>query len=307
MTTGFNHVVVIGPGAIGCCVAVRMALAPGAPKITLIDHRPDRAARLSARPILIHTPDGDLEAAIPVRIAPDSPADLVLLATKAYAARAAAAEAAAWIGRAPVVCMQNGLGAAQEVAAALPQTNVVMAVSYQGANFVREGEVNQVAVLRTHLGYEGRGPDDTVRAVADLLDRAGLKPRVEADMTPLVWGKLIVNAAINPVAALAGVTNGEVAARPTLRALAGAIADEGEAVARARGVALPYADALEATLETARGTAENRCSMLQDLEAGRPTEIDYLSGAIASAAEACGVAAPTNRAMTALVRQVSAA
>ena len=307
MTTGFNHVVVIGPGAIGCCVAVRMALAPGAPKITLIDHRPDRAARLSARPILIHTPDGDLEAAIPVRIAPDSPADLVLLATKAYAARAAAAEAAAWIGRAPVVCMQNGLGAAQEVAAALPQTNVVMAVSYQGANFVREGEVNQVAVLRTHLGYEGRGPDDTVRAVADLLDRAGLKPRVEADMTPLVWGKLIVNAAINPVAALAGVTNGEVAARPTLRALAGAIADEGEAVARARGVALPYADALEATLETARGTAENRCSMLQDLEAGRPTEIDYLSGAIASASDACGVAAPTNRAMTALVRQVSAA
>jgi 2-dehydropantoate 2-reductase len=125
-------------------------------------------------------------------------------------------------------------------------------------------------------------------------------------MTPLVWGKLIVNAAINPVAALAGVTNGEVAARPTLRALAARVAAEGEAVARARGIALPYPSAMEATLETARGTADNRCSMLQDLEAGRPTEIDYLNGAIAAMAEGCGVAAPANRAIAALVRQVSA-
>jgi 2-dehydropantoate 2-reductase len=303
----FTHVAVIGPGAIGCCLAVRLALAPGGPKVTLIDYRPDRAARLSAQPILVHAPDGDLEAAIPARLAPDTPADLVFLATKAYAARAAAASAAAWIGRAPIVCMQNGLGVTREVAAAIPQTHVITAVSYQGANFVREGEVNQVAILRTHLGYEGRGPDDVVRAVADLLDRAGLAPRVEADMTPIVWGKLIINAAINPVAALAGVTNGRVAARPALRALAGAIAGEGEAIARARGIALPYAGALGAMRETARGTADNRCSMLQDLEAGRPTEIDYLSGAIAAAAEACGTAAPTNRAMAALVRQVSAA
>jgi 2-dehydropantoate 2-reductase len=307
MTTGFKHVAVIGPGAIGCCAAVRLALAPGGPGVTLIDHRPDRAVRLSAQPILIHTPGGDLEAAIPVRIAPDSPPDLVLLATKAYAARAAAATAAAWIGRAPIVCMQNGLGVSQEVAAALSQTSVITAVSYQGANFVREGEVNQVAILQTHLGYEGRGPDETAQVVADLLDRAGLAPRLEADMTPLVWGKLIVNAAINPVAALAGVTNSEVAARPALRALAGAIAEEGEATARACGVVLPYAGATEAMLETARGTAGNRCSMLQDLEAGRPTEIDYLNGAIASVAEACGAAASANRAIAAIIRRVSAA
>ncbi|MCX5684615.1 MAG: 2-dehydropantoate 2-reductase [Planctomycetota bacterium] len=306
MTTDFKHVVVIGPGAIGCCLAVRLALAAGGPKVTLIDHRADRAARLSARPILIHTPSGDLEARIAVRTAPDAPADLVLLATKAYAARAAAAAAAVWIGGAPVVCLQNGLGVAAEVAAALPRTKVVTGVSYQGANFVREGEFNHVAILRTHLGYEGRGPDDTVRAAAGLLGRAGYEPRVEADMTPLVWGKLIVNAAINPVAALVGVTNGEVDARPTLRALAAAIVSEAEAVARARNIALPYADGVEAMLATARGTADNRCSMLQDLEAGRPTEIDYLNGAIAASAEGCGVAAPANRAIAALIRQVSA-
>jgi 2-dehydropantoate 2-reductase len=126
-------------------------------------------------------------------------------------------------------------------------------------------------------------------------------------MTPLVWGKLLINAAINPVAALAGVTNGEVAARPALRALAARVAAEVEAVARARGITLPYADAMEATLETARGTADNRCSMLQDLDAGRQTEIDYLNGAIAAATEGCAVAAPANLAIAALIRQVSAA
>ena len=327
----FTHVAIVGPGAIGCCLAVRLALAPGGPKVTLIDHRADRAARLSARPIRIQGPDvarpacpavgacaefatagqagratATLEALIPVRTAPGAPVDLVLLATKAYAARAAAGAAAAWVGAAPVVCLQNGLGVAQEVAAALPRTAVITAVSDPAATLVAEGEVHHAANLITHFGYEGRGPDAAVRAAADLFERAGLPAAVEADMTPCVWGKLIVNAAINPVAALAGATNGEVALRPALRALAAAIAQEGQAAARAAGAAIPYSSAAEAAMETARQTAGNRCSMLQDLEAGRPTEIEYLNGAIVRAAEAHGVAAPANRAIAALIRQVSA-
>jgi 2-dehydropantoate 2-reductase len=205
------------------------------------------------------------------------------------------------------VCLQNGLGVTEEVARALPRTAVITAVSYQAANLAREGEVNHVVNLPTHLGYEGRGPDAAVEAVAAIFRRAGLPVAIEPDMAPQVWGKLLVNAAINPVAALAGVTNGQVAERPTLRALVRAVAEEGEATARARGVPLPYAGAADATLQTARQTAGNRCSMLQDLEAGRPTEIEYLNGAIAREAEQCGVAAPVNRAVAALVRQVSAA
>lgn len=307
MAQDLTHVAIIGPGAIGCLLAVRLALAPGGPRVTLIDYRPDRAARLSGRPMRLRAADGTLETRVPVRTAPDGPVDLVLLAVKAHAARAAAVAAAAWIGRAPVVCLQNGLGVVAEVAAALPHSAVITAVSYQAANLAGEGEVNHVANLPTHLGYEGRPPDGAVRAAADVFLRAGLPAAVEQDMTSLVWGKLIINAAINPVAALAGAANGEVAARPTLRALAESIAEEGQNAARARGVALPYPDAAEAALETARATAANRCSMLQDLEAARPTEIEYLNGAIVREAQACGAAAPVNRAVAALVRQVSAA
>jgi 2-dehydropantoate 2-reductase len=300
-----KHVVVIGPGAIGLCLAVR--LARQGRRVTLIDHRPDRAARLSARPIRLRGPAGDdVEAAIPVRLVPDVPPNLVILATKAHAARAAAGAAATWIGAAPVLLVQNGLGVAAEVAQALPQATVITAVLYQGANLTGEGEVHHVANFLVHVGYEGRPPDEAAEAVAATLAAAGLPARVAQDMTPVVWGKLLVNAAINPVAALAGVTNGAVADRPSLRAMAQAIAEEGEAAARAAGVALPYASAAEAAWDTARRTADNRCSMLQDLEAGKPTEIEYLNGAIVRVAEAHAVAVPANRAVASLVRQVSA-
>jgi 2-dehydropantoate 2-reductase len=285
-------------------IAVRLAKA--GTRVTLIDHRADRAERLGARPIIIHTPAGDLEERIPVLLAPDAPPDLVILATKAHAARTAAEAAAKWIADAPLVTIQNGLGVTEEVAQVLPRTDVITGVIYQGANVVGEGEVAHVANLRVHLGYLGRPGGARAEAAAALLERAGLPAVVEADMRPQVWGKLIVNAAINPVAALAGVTNGEVAARPTLKALAQAVAEEGEATARAAGVALPYPSAVEAALDTARKTADNRCSMLQDLEAGRPTEIDYLNGAIVRVAESHGIASPANRALSALVRQISA-
>jgi 2-dehydropantoate 2-reductase len=304
-THTIRHIAILGPGAIGLALAVRLAAAPGGPKVTLIDHRSDRAARLSAQPIRLHTPEGDLEARLPVLAAPTEPPDLVILATKAPAAGAAAVAAASWIGDRPVLTIQNGLGVAEEVARAIPRARVITGVIYQAANFVGEGEVNHIANLAIHLGCP-EAPPPLLEAVAQTLRGVGCTVQVEADMRPVVWGKLLVNAAVNPVAALAGVPNGAVADRPALRSLAQAIAEEGEAVARAEGVVLPYPSAADAALDTARRTADNRCSMLQDLDGRRPTEIDYLNGAIVRVAEARGLSVPANRAIAAIVRQVTA-
>jgi 2-dehydropantoate 2-reductase len=310
-THGIEHVVIIGPGALGRVLAVRLAAAAGGPRVTLIDHRPDRAARLNARPLRLHAAEGDLEARVAVRTAPEAPPDLVLLATKAHAAAEAVRQAASWIGRTPVVTLQNGLGVAAEVAAVLPQAEVVTAVTYQAANVAAEDEVRHVDNGLIRIGREAAppaGPDagaPLLEAVAHVLRLIGCPVRVEPDIRSAVWGKLLINAALNPVAALAGEPNGRVAERPALRALACVLAEEGEAVARAAGIALPYPSAAEATLRTARRTADNRCSMLQDLDAGRPTEIEYLSGALIRAAERHGLAVPTHRALAALVRQVS--
>ena len=301
----FQHVAVIGPGAIGLCVAIRLAQRTDGPHVTLIDRDADRALRLGGRDLWLRSDAGDLKARLPVALAPATPTDLVILATKAHQAAAAARAAAAWIGQAPLVTLQNGLGAAGEMAQVLPDTHILVGVTYQAANRVAEGEVYHAANVSTHVGYEGRAPDALAEAVVRLFRRAGLPARLEPDMTPVVWWKLVVNAAINPVAALAGVRNGAVAERPTLAALARRLADEGQAVARAVGVRLPEGSAAESALETARATAENRCSMLQDLEAGRATEIDYLNGALVALANAHDVPAPANRAVTALVRLLS--
>ena len=301
----FQHVAVIGPGAIGLCVAIRLAQRADGPQVMLIDRDADRARRLGGRDLWLRSDAGDLKARLPVALEPRTPPDLAILATKAHQSAAAARSAAAWIGQAPLLTLQNGLGVAGEVAEVLPDTRILVGVTYQAANRVAEGEVRHAANVITHVGYEGRAPDAWAEAVADLFQRAGLPARVEADMTPVLWWKLVVNAAINPVAALAGVRNGDVAERPTLAALARRLADEGLAVARAVGVDLPGRSAAEAALETARATAENRCSMLQDLEAGRCTEIEYLNGALVALAEAHNVPAPANRAVAALVRLLS--
>ncbi|MFO8013850.1 MAG: 2-dehydropantoate 2-reductase N-terminal domain-containing protein, partial [Phycisphaerae bacterium] len=101
MTDGprtFRHVAVVGPGAIGLCVAIRLAQPTGGPQVTLIDHDADRARRLGGRALWLRSETGDRKARLPVALAPATPPDLVILATKAHQAATAARAAARWIG-----------------------------------------------------------------------------------------------------------------------------------------------------------------------------------------------------------------
>ena len=116
-------------------------------------------------------------------------------------------------------------------------------------------------------------------ALADALARAGLPTETVPDLEPHVWRKLAVNCALNAVTAVLDVPNGAVLDDPQARALAEAAAREVAAVARARGVALPGDPAVDA-LSVARRTVANRSSMLQDLDRGAPTEIEFLNGAV---------------------------
>ncbi len=111
-----------------------------------------------------------------------------------------------------------------------------------------------------------------------------------------------MNAAINPLAALLRVPNGELARRPSARVLMEELAREGATVADQAGIVLPYADAAARALEVAQATAHNRSSMLQDVERGRRTEIDAINGAIVIQAQRVGSAAPLNGAAWRLVQ-----
>jgi 2-dehydropantoate 2-reductase len=142
----------------------------------------------------------------------------------------------------------------------------------------------------------------SLASLADMFRVAKLEVKVVDDAESLVWGKLVVNAAINPLTALLRIKNGELLERPSARALMGELACEAAAVAETLGVALPFPGPERAAEEVARRTAENTSSMLQDVLRGAPTEIDVINGAVVHWGEKKNVPTPVNRVMWSLVK-----
>jgi 2-dehydropantoate 2-reductase len=159
-----------------------------------------------------------------------------------------------------------------------------------GATLLRPGHV------RGHDAPTVLGRDQAGRAdeVAALFNEAGLRTEVSPDIEAVLWGKLVVNSAINPLSALKGVPNGALLENPEWRALLEDTARESAAVAAARGIDVG-GDPVGSVVAVARLTAANRSSMLQDLERGVPTEIDAINGVVVQEGARLGVPTPVNR------------
>jgi 2-dehydropantoate 2-reductase len=137
--------------------------------------------------------------------------------------------------------------------------------------------------------------------LVEALRIANFRVEVVADTESLLWGKLVVNSAINPLTALLRLPNGELLTRPAARSLMGEVAAETARVAAAQGIVLPYSDAVAAVEAVAQRTAENISSMLRDVQRDAPTEIEAINGAIVRAGEQVGVSTPLNRTLWQLV------
>ncbi|MFQ6021899.1 MAG: ketopantoate reductase family protein [Acidiferrobacterales bacterium] len=193
--------------------------------------------------------------------------------------------------------LQNGLGNIDILQAALGAERAALGVTTVGATLLDPGKVRAGGAGPTHVA-----PHPRLQPFVDLLQTAGFEVHPANDLESLVWGKLAVNAGINPMTALLEVPNGELLERPHARSVMTEAARETAQVAAARGVELHYADPAAQVEEVARRTATNISSMLQDVRRGAPTEIDAISGAIAQEAERQGVQAPFNRTLWHLVR-----
>jgi 2-dehydropantoate 2-reductase len=146
------------------------------------------------------------------------------------------------------------------------------------------------------------GENRALAPLTELLREAGFKVEIVPDVDDLLWSKLVINAAINPLTALLRVPNGELLTIPEARTLLRLAASEAMAVASACGRRLIYSDPVAATEAVARQTAINISSMLQDVNRGALTEIDAISGALVAAGEAHGVSVPVNRTLWLLVK-----
>jgi 2-dehydropantoate 2-reductase len=298
-----ERVLIVGSGAMACWYAAR--LAPHA-VVTLAGQWTEGLAALRQGGVTLERDGERTRYSVGVAGYTEAlpPCKLALVLVKAYQTEAAAEALARWL--APdglAVTLQNGLGNVEVLRRRLGPERAVLGVTTCGATLVAPAIVRQGGVGPTSIARHPRAA-----ALLRILQRAGLPAELADDAHGVAWGKLAISAAVNPVTALLRIPNGallEPRWRPARRVAEGAMS-EAAATARAAGIRLPYADGpaeLEAVL---RRTAANRASMLQDLEAGRPTEVEAINGAVVREAEGRGVPVPVNRVLLALIRSLAA-
>ena len=231
--------------------------------------------------------------------------DFGIVATKAMHTASAIGATAHAFEDGAVCSVQNGLG--NEEAIAEDVARVIRGTTFPAGRLLEPGHVQWDVRGDTTIGpFEPKPASlDEVQALADALTRAGMPTSAVGDARGPQWRKVIFNAATNPVGALTGLTHGRVCEDPGLRALVTGLVDEGKAVAAAEAIDLD-ADPEELIDHAAKPEVayDHKASMLQDVEARRQTEIDYLNGGIVSFGEQRGIATPLNRAILALVKGV---
>jgi 2-dehydropantoate 2-reductase len=201
----------------------------------------------------------------------------------------------------PIVSLQNGLGNEEAIKTALGGTvPLVIGITNEAALSVGHGRSRRQGIGTTVVGSAGASTA-TVRTLQALVQAAGLECSIAYDIRTHQWGKLLANAAINPISALTDAKNGIIASDPDAAELARSVALESAAVARALRINLPFGDAWEYVRDVVAASAEGRNSMTIDLAARMKTEIDYVNGAIVAAGKRLGVATPYNDALVRLV------
>jgi len=291
-------ILIVGTGALATLFAARLGAAGHA--VAMLGGWQEGLQALRERGARLVETDGR-EQACPV-FATDDPADcrgarFALALVKAWQTERAAGQLAVCLAEDGLaLTLQNGTGNRETLGLSLGLARVALGVATTGATLLGPG--------RARAGGEGvvsLEAHPRLGALEVALTEAGFEVQVVTDAESLVWGKLVINAAINPLTALLRVPNGELLRRPAARNLMRALAQEAAAVALAQGIRLPFADAAAAAEEVARKTAANHSSMLQDVGRGAPTEIDAICGAIARAGERLGVPTPYNRACWQLI------
>jgi 2-dehydropantoate 2-reductase len=291
---------IVGAGAIGSTFAAALA---SAHDVVVLVRRREVAQRIASEGIALDDGGGEIEhvrveAASDPRVLADR--DALIVAVKAYATRAALAPLRDVLGADSLVAsVQNGLDFEREAREALPAARLAAGSTTQGAILLGPGRVRPIGDGATTFAREDRAHPTTDELAAAFVD-AGLAASVVDDIRPILWRKLVVNAAINPLGALTDRPNGAVASDPDLAELARQLAAEAAAVAEAEGIAI--GDPWPLVERAARATAANRNSMLQDIDAGRPTENEAIGGGLLRRAAAHGIPVPATAAIVALVR-----
>jgi len=319
-----NNLLILGTGALACYYAARLVQA-GQP-VTMLGTWKEGLEALRQNGVRLVDANGN-EQRFKVH-ATDDPRECVgakyaLVLVKAWQTERAARQLKDCLAEdGLVVTLQNGLGNYEILSQALD--SVATESTENSEKKISKNSVNSVAKKNSRValgstttgatllgaglvkaGGEGiisLGRHPAIGPIEAMLKSANFNVQIVDDPQSLIWGKLVINAAINPLTALLKLKNGELLERPSAHELMGVLAREVAEVARAEQIALPFDDPVKAVEEVARKTAVNTSSMLQDVLRGAPTEIDAICGEVATRAEEHGISVPANKICWQLVK-----
>lgn len=229
--------------------------------------------------------------------------DWVLVATKSYDTEDAMRTLSPLFKDAVFLSLQNGLGNEDIISRYVPR--VLGGTTSHGITKVGAGRIIHAGLGRTVLGNY-RGAEDSVSIIADALNGSGIETEITSDIRREIWKKAIVNAGINPLTAITGQKNGLILENPNLEMTLEAICEEAVQVANAHGIDISVEESIEQTKEVARLTADNKSSMLQDIEGGKRTEIDSICGAIMKLGMEKEIPTPVNSSLMAIIKGIEA-
>ncbi len=298
-----NTILITGTGAVATFFAARMALAGY--EVNMLGYWPEAVQAIRTQGARFVDQQGKTQS-VRVNIASDpcefGPIDYALVLVKSWQT----AQYAGLIKQClrpdgVALTLQNGLGNREALAAELGEERSLAGVVLLGATVLEPGLVLVSGDPIVQLEKDVR-----LDPLVKIFEHSEFQIRLFDDLNSLRWGKLIINAGVNPLSAVLGLRNGELVQDENCRVILADLAREGKQTAEALGVQLPYDDPFLAIQEVLERTRNNSSSMLQDLQRGAPTEIDAINGAIVQHAHRKGIPVPVNETFVALVKSLAA-
>jgi len=298
---------ILGAGALGC--AIGGVLTEAGNEVWLINRNADQVAAMKRRGLVLR--DAGVDRTVPVHAATTAQeagvVELVIVLVKSFHTAQAMAAAMSLLGPDTVVLsLQNGLGNEDVLADIVGRQRVVAGKTYAGGTLLATGHV--IVGTRgkdTYIGELDGRLTARVRRIADTFNAAGLDTTVSDNIMGTIWDKLLVNVATGALSGITRLTYGDLYQVPEVQACAMAAIAEAMAVAKASGVALSTAEPRQPWIKAAAGLPPQfKASMLQSLEKGSVTEIDFVNGAVVRQGLKCGVSTPVNQTLVACIKGI---
>lgn len=294
-------IALVGAGAIGCLFGALLQASEHS--VILVNNNPLAVTAMRKNGVRVREPSGKIIRTRPkveLCLKSEDGPDLVLLTVKSYDTEVAGRSLQKVQGINEVLSIQNGLGNFETLSRFFPPESILAGTTTEAAFQAGYGRVFHTGKGVTQIGeFRGR-PTKRCREISDIIRSAGFDIKISGNMEGVIWSKAIVNSAINPITAIARVSNGEIVRNSNLLEVAREVLKEGIKVASSRGV-VPTPSPISFFKNVVSISKKNQSSMLQDIVNGKRTEIRELNGSISSAGRNKGVDTPYTSALGELV------